>query len=83
MVGAALEAALDNCRAMRTAEGQALQKVLTEAQQRLAELREAMHAAAEERVPRQAERLRSRLDELVHDGIDENRLAHEVGCFAC
>jgi uncharacterized protein YicC (UPF0701 family) len=82
MVGAALEAALDNCRAMRAAEGQALQRVCKEAQERLLGLRQSMHTFAEGRVPRQAERLRARLDEMLHEGVDEQRLAHEVALLA-
>ena len=82
MVGAALEAALDNCRAMRASEGKALFDVINESVERLGLLRGEMDTVAAGRVPRQAERLRARLDEMLDESIDENRLAHEIALLA-
>ena len=66
MVGAALEAALDNCRAMRSAEGKTLATHIADGIQRLTALRDEMTTVAADRVPRHAERLQERLAELLH-----------------
>jgi uncharacterized protein (TIGR00255 family) len=84
-VTAALEQAIDALLDMRSAEGKALAKDLTERMERVRDLAEQVKVRAV-RAPEEArQRLRERLNRLLKDGtvqVEESRLAQEVAILA-
>jgi uncharacterized protein (TIGR00255 family) len=78
------DVALDAFAQMRAAEGAALTTVLTRQLDEIAEIVTESEAAAADRAPQQADRLRAQLARIMDgaDGVDEARVAQELALIS-
>jgi uncharacterized protein (TIGR00255 family) len=79
----ALDAAIEDLRAMRAEEGEALRRDLAERTRTIDEHLDAIEARAPERVRERQQTLRERLDALVaDDNVDPDRIETEIAVLA-